>query len=232
MSSKHVRTVLCAGQAAGSTDAVNRLLDVADQSDASAVALVGDLANSRDAYRELFREMARARRPVYWIPGPADAPAETYLRESYNIEVAFPQLRGVHGTAAFGPDNEVVFAGMGGEISDDPDAAREEHQRLLYPRWEAAYRLAVLRLLDYNELIMMFATPPAHKGRNIPGSEAVAELVGTYRPRLVICGGTRGVELLGKSLVVAPGELADGHYAVADLHARTAELGELSVAAR
>jgi Metallophosphoesterase, calcineurin superfamily len=78
----------------------------------------------------------------------------------------------------------VVFAGMGGEISDDPDTPRDERERLRYPRWEAEYRLKVLGLLDYNELVMLFASAPAHKGRDVPGSEAVAELVGTYRPRL------------------------------------------------
>jgi Icc-related predicted phosphoesterase len=55
----------------------------------------------------------------------------------------------------------------------------------------------------------------------------LAELVSTYRPRLVVCGGERGTELLGRSLVVAPGSLQDGHYAIADLHSRTAELEEL-----
>ena len=65
---------------------------------------------------------------------------------------------------------------------------------------------------------------------NVPGSEAVAELVGTYRPRLVVCGGQPCGEVPGKNLVVAPGELADGHYALADLRARTAELGQLSSA--
>ena len=87
-------------------------------------------------------------------------------------------------------------------------------------------------LLDYNELVMLFATAPAHKGHNTPGSEAVAELVGTYRPRLVVCGGPRGVEILGTSLVVAPGSLADGHYAVAALPAGAAEMAELSMGAR
>jgi Icc-related predicted phosphoesterase len=76
---------------------------------------------------------------------------------------------------------------------------------------------------------MMFATPPAHKGLNRPGSEAVAELVGTYRPRVVVCGGDSLIESLGTSLVVAPGSLGPGQYAIADLHAKTAELGELAV---
>jgi Icc-related predicted phosphoesterase len=207
------------------------LLAVAEQTKAQAIALVGDLGTGVGGYREVFGTLSGASLPVYWVPGSGDAPADLYLRESYAIEVAFPPLRGVHGTAALAPDTGVVFAGMGGELSDDLDAPREERERLRYPRWKAAYRLKVLDLLDYNELVMMFATAPAHKGRGVPGSEAVAELVGTYRPRLVVCGGERDVALLG-SVVVAPGTLEDGHYALADLRERTAELCRLSYVAR
>jgi Icc-related predicted phosphoesterase len=231
MSSKHLQRILCASQPAGSADAMAELLGIAEQTQAEAIALVGDLGTGAGGYREVFGTLSTASLPVYWVPGSGDAPADLYLRESYTIEVAFPLLRGVHGTAALAPDTGVVFAGMGGELSDDLDAPREERKRLRYPRWEPAYRLKVLALLDYNELVMLFATAPEHKGRSVPGSEAVAELVGTYRPRLVVCGGERGVALLGKSVVVAPGALQDGHYALADLRERTAELGQLSYTA-
>jgi Icc-related predicted phosphoesterase len=232
MTSQHLNRILCAGQPGDTSDGAERILEAASAAGAEVIALVGDLAHDPDGYRDLFRTLARARLPVYWVPGASDAPVDHYLKASYNIEVAFPTVRGLHGTAAFAPDTEVVFAGMGGEISDHRDSPREERSSLRYPRWEAAYRLKVLDLLDYNELVMLFATAPAHKGHDTPGSEAVAELVGTYRPRLVVCGGPRGVEILGRSLVVAPGSLTDGHYAVAEVHAGTAELAELSVAAR
>jgi uncharacterized protein len=232
MTSQHLNRILCIGQPADSDDGAERILEAASGARAEAITLVGDLAHDRDGYRDLFRTLARGPHPVYWVPGAGDAPVDHYLKASYNIEVAFPTVRGLHGTAAFALDTEVVFAGMGGEISDDPDTPREEQSSLRYARWEAAYGLKVLDLLDYNELVMLFATAPAHKGRNTPGSEAVAELVGTCRPRLVVCGGRRGVEILGTSLVVAPGSLADGHYAVAEVHAGTAELAELPIAAR
>jgi hypothetical protein len=232
MTSQHLNRILCAGQPGDSSDGAERILEAARGAGAEAIALVGDLAHDPDGYRHLFHTLARAPQPVYWVPGAGDAPIDHYLRASYNIEVAVPMVRGLHGTAAFAPDTEVVFAGMGGEISDNPETPRDEQSRLRYPRWEAAYRLKVLNLLDYNELVMLFASAPAHKGHNTPGSEAVAELVGTYRPRLVVCGGPRGVEILGTSLVVAPGSLASGQYAIAEVRARTAELVELSVAAR
>jgi Icc-related predicted phosphoesterase len=79
---------------------------------------------------------------------------------------------------------------------------------------------------------MLFAIPPAHKGRNLPGSDAVAELIGTYRPRLVVTGGEAQITEIGRSLIVAPGSLAEGSYAFAHLHSRTAEFGHTAVPSR
>jgi hypothetical protein len=228
MSSEHVNRILCAGRPSGSVEGIELLLEVAAESGAQAIAVVGDLGNGQDGPRELFHALGRARQPVYSVPGPADAPASRYLRESYNIEVAYPHLRGVHGTVAFAPDALVAFAGMGGAVSDDPNVLREEDKSLRYPRWEAAYRLKILTGLDYNELVMLFATPPAHKGQNLPGSDAVAELIGTYRPRLVVTGGEAQIAEIGRSLIVSPGLLAEGSYAVANLHTRTAEVGHIA----
>lgn len=232
MSNEHVSRILCAGQPNGSVEGIERLLEVAAQGGAQAIALVGDLGDAHDGPGDVLHALARSQQPVYWVPGPGDAPAARYLRESYNMEVASPQLRGVHGTAALAPDALVAVAGMGGAISDDPDVLREEDASLRYPRWEAIYRLKILDVLDYNELVMLFATPPAHKGRNLPGSDAVAELIGTYRPRLAVTGGDPRIEEIGRSLVVAPGSLAEGSYVFADLHARTAEAGQMAVPSR
>jgi Icc-related predicted phosphoesterase len=209
---------------------VHRLLAAAEDTNAQAIALIGDLGSQANGLRDLFRALAGAGRPVFWVPGPDDAPVDRYLREAYNVEVAFPFLHGVHGTAAFA-SNQVVFAGMGGEISDNPEEPREERERLRYPRWEAEYRLKLLRELDYTELVFLFSTPPAHKGLALAGSEVVAELIGTYRPRLAVCGGERGSVVLGRTLAIAPGSLAEGRYAVADLRERAVELQEFVGAA-
>jgi hypothetical protein len=131
---------------------------------------------------------------------------QTYLREAHNIEVVFPELHGVHGTFAMG--RHFLVAGMGGEIVDDPDAERDEQSRLRYPGWEAEYRLKAVREFDEHQKAFLFATPPAHKGLREPGSEVLAELINTYRPRVVITGGDEArSEQLGKALIVAPGNL-------------------------
>jgi Icc-related predicted phosphoesterase len=227
--------LLCAADPRGSVEAVGALLRAAPELDVQAIALVGDLSAGADRaaqYRSMFRALGRAGIDTYWVPGPSDAPVEDYLREAHNIEVAFPFLHGVHGTAAFAPGS-VVVAGFGGEIDDDPAGHRDELDRLRYPRWEVEYRLKLLQreLGEHEQPILLFTTPPAHKGVGAPGSEALAELASTHRARCVVCGGERGSMVLGRTLIVAPGSLADGCYAIADLHARTAELSMLSVPA-
>jgi Icc-related predicted phosphoesterase len=213
----------------GGDAAIAELIGAAEDLDVQAIVIAGDLRGPRDdahAYRGLLRALGASGLPAFWVPGVSDAPVADYLHEAYAMEQVFPSLHGVHGTAAFGPGH-VLFAGFGGEVDDDPDGARDELAKLSYPRWEPEYRLKLLGELKDHELVLVLATPPAHKGLATGGSEALAELVGTHRPRVVVCGGERGVHTLGRALVVAPGRFEDGHYAIADVHARTADLLEL-----
>jgi len=229
----HLTRILCVAEPRGTAAGIAQLLESPERLDVQAIAVVGDLGARPDlrvSYRALFRALGSCRLPAFWVPGPGDAPIAEYLRESHNIEVVFPALHGVHGTAALAP-GEVIFAGVGGEISDDPDAERDEVDRVRLPRWEPEYRLKLLREMPEHERVLLFATPPAHKGLGTAGSDVVAELVGTYRPRLVVCGGPPASETLGRSLVVAPGSAAEGRYAIVDLHAHSVELEELSTAA-
>jgi hypothetical protein len=224
--------LVCAADPGGSTEAIAAVVEAAERDDAQAIAVVGNLgagSASPESRRAVFGALAAARRPVFWVPGPDDAPVASYLREAHNIEVVSGDLHGVHGTAALAP-GDVVVAGLGGEISDDPDESREEIELLRYPRWEADYRLKLLREWPEHERVLLFHTPPEHKGLGRPGSDAVAELIGTFRPRVAICGGEPMSGMLGRSLIVAPGRASEGHYAVVDLHKREARLAELQAA--
>jgi uncharacterized protein len=220
--------ILCAAEPAGSAEAIEALIGTAEENDAQALALTGNLGagNGAEGLSAMFKAMARADLPAFWVPGPEDAPIEGYLRESASIEIVAPFLRGVHGTAAFG-DRHVLFAGFGGEVSDDPQAPRDETERLSYPRWEPEYRLKLVRELDEHQLVLLFWMPPEHKGQGVEGAEVLAELVATYRPRLVVAAGDQRTEVIGRSLVVQPGRLSDGEYAVADLHALEAQPRQL-----
>jgi Icc-related predicted phosphoesterase len=233
MASRRTTRILCAADPHGSTEALDQLVQAAAGADVDAVVVVGDLSDGEDAsesYRSVFKALGKTGLPAYWVPGPDDAPVAEYLREAHNMEVVFPLLHGVHGTAAVTPDGHTLVAGLGGSVGDDPGGERDESEHLNYPRWEAEYRLKILREFDELQMVLLFATPPAHKGHGRAGSETLSELVGTHRPRLVVTGGERGTELIGRSLVVAPGSLADGHYAIADLHSGDVQMAELATA--
>jgi Icc-related predicted phosphoesterase len=220
-----VTTVLAIGPVNDDVASLERVLAQPDAA-ADAIAVVGDLGaawSKRESYRAIFTALGHTGLPTFWIPGAIDAPLSDHLREAYPMEIAFPHLRGVHGTFAYAP-GQLVFAGMGGEILDDPEAIRDETELISYPGWETEYRLKVLRELKDYPLILMHTTPPAHKGLHTPGSHVLATLLNTYRPRVAIVARDEPSEmLLGKTLVVSPGRLDHGAYSVIDWQAHTVE---------
>ena len=224
-----VTRIVASSEPRGLSEEVERLLEAARRDGAKALALLGDLGAEGEAreYAGVLRTVGRANLPAFYVPGAGDVPFGKYLREAHNTEVVFPFLHGVHGTFAFAP-GYVVFAGLGGEIADDPRHEREELERLSYPGWEVEYRLKMLRELKDYRKVFLFVTPPAHKGLQEGGSETLAELVKTYAPRLVLTGGEDSRrDLLGTSLVVAPGRLSEGGYALIDLLEGEVELKRL-----
>jgi Icc-related predicted phosphoesterase len=230
VSSQNLNRILCIAEPRGDVGAIERLLQAAAERRPDMVAVVGDLSSggTRASHRALFRALGASGLPTYWVPGPGDAPVGHYLREAHDVAIVHPGVSGVHGTAEVAPDGHVLVAGLGGEIDDDPDAEREEVDRLRYPRWEAEYRLRIIGGFDGLLPVLLFSTPPAHKGRNTPGSEVVAELAASYRARVLVCGGEPMNEVIGRTVVVAPGSLSAGRFAVIDMHTREVEMGELA----
>jgi Icc-related predicted phosphoesterase len=221
---RSIRTLLAIGDIRGQVEQLARVLEKLPETKADAMAVVGDLGaawSKGDTYREIFRRLGEAGQPVFWVPGPTDAPLAEYLREAHNMEIVFPSLHGVHGTAAQA-DGQLLFAGLGGEIVDDPDTKRGEEALLRYAGWEVEYRLKIIREFKERRLVFLFTTSPAHKGLHGRGSEILAELIKTYNPRLVIVRGEGVTEArIAKSLVVSPGRLDQGQYALVDLHELT-----------
>jgi Icc-related predicted phosphoesterase len=236
MENRRTKRLLCIADPRGDAAAIAHVLEASRDRDVHGIAVAGDLAGAGappKARRAVFHALGESGLAAYWVPGAGDAPVRDYLREAHNMEVVLPLLHGLHGSAAFAPGAHLIVAGMGGAIDDDQAAPREEVGELRYPRWEAEYRLKVVRELGEHELALLFTTAPAHKGQHGAGSEALSELVNTHRPRPVVCGGLRGSQMLGHRLVVAPDSLAaDGCHAVADLQTREVELESVEPVAR
>jgi HSP20 family molecular chaperone IbpA len=222
--SGRLRTLFVLAEVRGRLDLFDRLLEKVRESDADAVAVVGDLGapwSKPSVHRKALQMLARTETPAFWVPGWWDGPLREYLPASSSIELVHPSLHAVHGTAAMGPGN-VLFAGMGGLIDDDPRALTGEHVLVHYPGFEVERRFKVIDEPDVQQKVFLFATPPAHKGLGTGGSEIVAEVVKSYRPRVAVVAGERaGHVSLGTTLVVWPGRAEIGWHGLVDLHART-----------
>ncbi len=183
-----------------------------------------------EEYESFFKGLGELNIPVFYIPGKFDAPIERYLREAFNYEIVYPHIRNVHKSfSLYRGHYELV--GMGGEVTEKE---REEKFVLRYPRWEVEYHLKIIRDLRPFELIMLFYTPPyggkldLQNGKHT-GSEVVEDFIKTYDPSFVFVGtGVEpGEEIIGTSLVINPGSLKDGQYALVNLRKREVQFGTL-----
>ncbi|RMG63628.1 MAG: hypothetical protein D6715_10950 [Calditrichaeota bacterium] len=181
-------------------------------------------------YEAFFKTLGEIKIPVYYIPGKYDAPVARYLREAYNYEIVYPQIRNVHKSFSL-YRNHYIVTGFGGEISEKK---REEDFVLRYPRWEVEYHLKIIRDLKPMELVMMFYTPPYGGkldlvGNQHIGSQVVEDFIKTYDPTwsVVGTGAQPGEEIIGTTHVINPGSLKDGQYAVIQLRKREVRFGTL-----
>jgi uncharacterized protein len=227
--------IVAAAEPNGNVEAVRQLAQEACNLGASAIALLGSLTSKEGSprgYAEVLTAVSEPRLPVFYIPGPQDAPFSEFLREAATFEVVYRNVRGIHGTFAMGPGH-VVWSGMGGTIVDDPKSTHEESEALRYPGWEVEYRLKFLQELKEYQKVFLFTTLPEHKGLGEKGSSVLAEIIKTYNPRLVLVGGgqTRR-EIIGKSLLVAPGSLIEGNFSLVDLRKHEVTACSLNEATR
>jgi Icc-related predicted phosphoesterase len=176
-----------------------------------------DEVEARTLHRALH-ELAAMPCKVVVVPGEWDGPERRVLSIMAGQEWAEHHLSCIHGMHV--ADGELAFAGFGGRITE---REREVEYALRYPGWEARYRVAFLAQLDQPLLVLVFHSPPARvreldvvDGRPA-GSETVTELIGTWSPKVAVVAGDRpGQQPHAATLVVSPGRLDRGEYAVFD----------------
>jgi Icc-related predicted phosphoesterase len=169
-------------------------------------------------YHEFYSFLNQFKIPVATIPGNMDAPKENYFRVALESETTYENLRFVHGKMLM-LGRDYLVSGFGGEITENDS---EDFFVQIYPRWEAEFNLSDLNYFEQNR-ILLFHNPPINhvdldRGQHI-GNQAINDLIKVYHPKIVFCGHahrSQAAEQLADTLVVNPGALKLGNYAVVD----------------
>lgn len=190
--------------------------------------VAAERSNDAESLARFFGVLHRLGVPVYVIPGKNDAPERFYLQALAALETVDPRVHQVH--RSFAPlDSNYYVIGFGGALNDN---LRDHEYFLHYPAWEAEFGLDFVRHLD-GDRILLFHTPPLGRIEDEAaeqGHHVVETLIKSFDPKIAVCSrpsGRRGKQFLADTLVVYPGRLADGEYALIDSKSRTVEFGNL-----
>jgi Icc-related predicted phosphoesterase len=203
-----MKRILVVSDVHAATSKVSRLASV--ERDMTIVA--GDLAKCgsvEEALAVLDMLVAQSQ-PVIWVPGNCDSPKlleEPGPKGSYNV----------HGRAV--RFDSLVFVGVGGSpptpFNTPLEFSEDQIKRVL---------TEALRTVDAGERLVIVSHSPPYasgldrvRGGAYVGSRAVAEVIAEWKPLLVASGHIHeswGVSCMGGSILVNPGPLAEGRYAL------------------
>lgn len=122
--------------------------------------------------------------------------------------------------------NEFKFIGIGGGLVSPFDTLIE----LTEEEYSTIINSAAKSIKNYEKVIVLSHTPPydtkldiVRSGLHV-GSKSLRKFIEERKPLLCICGHiheSRGIDRIGNTLMVNPGPLAWGYYAIIELYEET-----------
>ncbi len=191
-------------------------------------AIEKERSDDAESITRFFRVLNELEVPVFVVPGRNDAPERFFLQAALNSEIVEPHIHVVH--RSFAPLGAAyVVVGFGGEITGDE---RENELFLRFPSWEAEFGLDFMRHLDQQKILLTHTAPAenSEEARSSAGRAAIAHIMKTFGPQFAVCSrptGEKGKILVANTVVVFPGELARGDYALLDTKERAVSFGNL-----
>jgi Icc-related predicted phosphoesterase len=179
-------------------------------------------------YRKFCQTIDSLGVPVLVIPGFLDAPEERYFLFMQQAAFLSDNLILLHENTA--KIDAYIFTGFGGKISEND---KEDYFFLQYPRRECLFGTRRMHYLNPPR-ILVFHMPPQGQldledGKHV-GSSLVNDVIHAVAPSFLFCGYTiesPGVETIGSTVVVNPGALRDGLFAIINTRDRSADLKSL-----
>ncbi len=251
--------VLALSDLRGSTERVPQVVELVRRKDLNAIVFCGNIIEEDEraqayrgdvklepevleglekkaveAYEAFYDELGELDVPVFVVPGLLDAPKRLYYQATLNHEVVAPNIYMVHRSFALPLQRRnLVVAGFGGGISDDPHLWELDMVQL-YPSWLLEFGLDYLRHFEQDPMLV-FHIPPTHGNLDLHNGERIGHriidhVIKTYRPRYAFVGAARdgqGTTTIGSTLVINPGWLKDGKYATLDIRSDEVEFGQL-----
>ena len=217
------------------------LWDVSAASGVTAIAFAGNVlpprpVSAREAqrlYTRFFETLAAMGVPVAVVPGAYDTHARLF-HQAIRASGQSAPLVVVDRTVA--PLGDVLVGGLGGLIGAETDAEAEGIAACGRALRQTHLTLAPLALQGHGgPWLLLVHMPPRstvvdrHDGRHV-GCRAINRLIAEVRATVTICGFARdgqGKDEIDGALVVNPGPLAQGRYALIDLDLRVVRFGLL-----
>lgn len=198
-------------------------------SDKNKVEIKEEIEKNIQLYHTFYESMRKIDLPLFTIPGNVDSPLDQYIKIGWEEMKRNSKLHIVH-SSFFALGKDFIVTGFGGEITQQ---GKEEYFVLQFPRQEVEYGLNFLSNIP-SPKILLSHTPPVgtldlDDGKH-KGCEVVNDLIERYHPKWIFCGhahGARGKEIMGDSIIVNPGSLKNGFYALVDTKKEKVELKTL-----
>jgi Icc-related predicted phosphoesterase len=183
-------------------------------------------------YNEFLKFFETMELPLFLIPGNMDAPVERFSEYVVHRYRQSPFVRVVHDELH--EFQEFKFVGFGGQLA--PTGAEAFFVRCYLEEEAIDSMKPLLETNDSGKLVLLFHNPPEGEVGNDEGtqkgSRAVNRIIEMLKPAYVFCGHAhkaRAIEKVDDTIVINPGALKDGCYAVVDIHAREATLQKFSI---
>jgi len=177
-----------------------------------------------DFYRAFYNAFGQTQIKMVMVPGNMDAPWTRFI-QAFEAE-AGPKgnITLVHG--GWISLGNYLIGGFGGEITE---SQKEDFFVLQFSQKKVKEKLKPPQE-NPGVKLMLFHTPPygyldTDSGRH-KGISAVKEIIEEYRPALVVFGHShkaKGKDFIGGSLLINPGAMKDGNWAVVELEKKEAK---------
>lgn len=198
----------------GSIDAAEKIARLASNIDANAILIAGDIAiNDLISAEKILLKIADSNKPVFFVPGNMDSRSIAFFKSD--------KIKCVHGSCEEFSGFSIIGVGGATSIFSTPFELTEREIELKLNEAFKAYKQGSIILLSH--------APPKNTkldkvGVNLHvGSLAIRRFIEAKKPVLAISGHiheARGLDKIGESLIINPGPIFQGYYAIIEINSK------------